>query len=121
MSGICGTCCTDEEPERGWLPEQDHVKFDMLPPAEYVRRIEAGESLTDVQADMMDRIIDPWVNGVIMIDPSDAGATGVYIYMEPKENEVDDEVAQRQLKSYNKMISRETGGSDPLVQEPKSE
>lgn len=28
------------------------------------------------------------------------------------------EVAERQLKSYNAMIHRETGGSDPLVQEP---
>lgn len=39
---------------------------------------------------------DPWVSGSIMIDPSDAGATGV----------------------YNKMVHRETDGPDPLVPEP---
>ena len=39
---------------------------------------------------------DPWVTGSILIDPSDAGATGV----------------------YNKMVHRETDGPDPLVPEP---
>ena len=33
------------------------IKFDMLPPAEYIRRIKAGESPEEVQADIMDRIV----------------------------------------------------------------
>jgi hypothetical protein len=43
-----------------------------------------------------DELDDPWVSGSIMIDPNDAGATGV----------------------YNKMVSRAVDGSDPLVPEP---
>jgi hypothetical protein len=63
---------------------------------------------------------DPWVTGSILIDPSDASATAVQEYMTEIKTPTPEPGTRihRQIESYNKMISRNTEGSDPLVQEP---
>ena len=83
---------------------------------------------------------DPWVTGSIMTDPPDAGATAVYDKMNmpkfdmllPKEytdrieaGEPEEEVQAdfidriaKSMPSYDKMVSRNKEGPDPLVPEP---
>lgn len=81
---------------------------------------------------------DLWVNGGIMIDPSDAGATAVHEYMTEEScldcggpradnprtgchrNDFHYNFSGQQptAKEYRAMVSRNTDGPDPLVPEP---
>jgi len=86
----------------------EHGVMEVLPPQEYIERIQSGEPLTEIQSDMMDKIMegfergirheptDPWTSGSIIDDESDRAATAV----------------------YNQMVHRTTDGPDPLVPEP---
>jgi hypothetical protein len=78
-------------------PEDEYCEFGCMP-------IDHGE--------------EPDMEYIISIDPSDTGATGVYVHQHQHSELTAGPPSYPPPGIYNKMISRNTDGSDPLVPEP---